>query len=333
MKKKKISALFLVIAALIVMCAISVLPAKAATNTKGATNDKKESADYEEALEALADGIVIRDRILKRGGSIQEAFAAEYQLIAEYEGMTFELGEELDYLANLCIFSLKQIADYSDLDTEKQEALSTVLDSEVALYTSTISTLEELYDKEIDSYEPDTKTGQKTDKDIKEAERTANGVKDSMQFGKTEAKEERSDKGSITDPFSISDVISFRGYDAIGYNYATGVRSVDTYADIEISNIKFEGTKFSFDYKIVDSDTNEPKDIMDYISAGYITTSGQATPSVMIWDKNQNSIHLIKNHSIRAYADYLDEEVGPEMFTFQFYQEDGESVTYYVKAE
>lgn len=162
----------------------------------------------------------------------------------------------------------------------------------------------------------------------------ANQVKDALQFGTTEGKKEnRSEKGSISDPYTISDTISFNAYHATGYNYATSERSVDIGANIEISNIKYNSgdSYYEFEIKVIDSDSDEPLYTWDYIRAGYINQSGQSLGS-SYWDANGTVISILKGYSIKAFAD-LREGDEPSMVTFEFYGEDGESVTYYVNVE
>lgn len=70
-----------------------------------------------------------------------------------------------------------------------------------------------------------------------------------LQFGSTTSTNNKksSGKGSLSQPYSVNDTINFTAYEAQGYNYATGIRTVGNPVDFKIS---IEDKLFKMDEKL-----------------------------------------------------------------------------------
>ncbi len=139
----------------LVMAFISTPGIVASAESKKADNDgkvKDEGASIEQILEDLARGIEERDKILKKNGTLAEAFAAEYEVVSEYANVELEQDKELNYLIRICVDSLQNIAEFAELEEKTQERFGPVLRAEIRVYESVVDVLEEQY-KDIDDFE------------------------------------------------------------------------------------------------------------------------------------------------------------------------------------
>lgn len=156
MKKTIARLITLILTAALLITFVAVTPVNAATTPKSAATKDEETTDYKEALKDLKAGIKARNKILIDDGTLSEAFKAEYEAVADYEEAKYGGGPLLDFLANSCVVSLKQItsaADLSDLEEEEQKELQPFIESEIRTYLTIVDILEKKFDVEIDDFE------------------------------------------------------------------------------------------------------------------------------------------------------------------------------------
>ena len=156
MKKTIARLITLILTAALLITFVFVTPVNAATTPKSAATKAEETTDYKEALKDLKAGIKARNKILIDDGTLSEAFKAEYEAVADYEEAKYGGGPLLDFLANSCVTSLKQIAsaaDLSDLEEEEQKELQPFIESEIRTYLTIVDILEKKFDVEIDDFQ------------------------------------------------------------------------------------------------------------------------------------------------------------------------------------
>ena len=204
MKKTIARLITLILTAALLITFVVVTPVNAATTPKSAATKDEETIDYKIALKDLAAGIKARNKILIDDGTLSEAFKAEYEAVADYEEAKYGGGPLLDFLANSCVASLKQIAsaaDLSELEEEEQKELQPYIESEIRTYLTIVDILEKKFDVEIDDFElPEVEdTGSKketADKDVKETNTSKT---------KTSAKSSSSTQKITLEPFTPID--------------------------------------------------------------------------------------------------------------------------------
>ncbi len=195
MKKTIVRLITAILAAALFITSVFAVSVSAATKPKSASSTATEKTiDYKKALQDLAEGIEARNKILEEDGTLPEAFKAEYDAVADYEGAKYGEGALLDFLADSCVISLKQIAaraDLSDLTEEEQEELQPLIEFEIQTYMAAVDLLEEKFDLEIDDYElPVVEEDRKETQDksdTRSSDKTSSKSKDSTKASKSDA--------------------------------------------------------------------------------------------------------------------------------------------------
>ena len=191
MKKTIARLITLILTTALLITFVAVTPVNAATTPKSAATTDEETPDYKEALKDLKAGIKARNKILMDDGTLSEAFKAEYEAVADYEEAKYGGGPLLDFLANSCVTSLKQIAttaDLSDLEEEEQKELQPYIESEIRNYLTIVDILEKKFDVEIDDFQLPEEEDQKTTSnkgDVKSSDQISDKSKDSSKASKS----------------------------------------------------------------------------------------------------------------------------------------------------
>lgn len=252
MKKTFARLITLILTAALLITFVAVIPVNAATTPKSAAAKDEETTDYKEALKDLKAGIKARNKILIDDGTLSEAFKAEYEAVADYEEAKYGGGPLLDFLANSCVTSLKQIAsaaDLSELEEEEQKELQPYIESEIRTYLTIVDILEKKFDVEIDDFElPEEGKDEK-----KASDKTSDNSKDSAKetkSGVTVTKGMKNALNSAEDYLRVTgfsykglvDMLEYEGYTTEEAEYAAdncgadwkeqAVRSGETYLEV-----------------------------------------------------------------------------------------------------